>query len=141
MTVTLFSVVSFACYALVSLVSMIFGATYLLRSRVMPYHEEALGRSWQELDRRSQALLLGFMRAAGGGQLAGGLSLAILLLIPFRAGETWALYAVPAVGLAIVLPSLYATILVRVRTQARTPVWVGAAGIGLLVAGFVLSLI
>jgi hypothetical protein len=120
---------------------MVFGASYLVRSRVMPYHEEALGKTWRELDPRLQALLLGLMRAAGGGQLAGGLSLAILLLIPFRAGDTWSEYAAPVVGLATVLPSLYATVFVRSRTQAHTPVLIAGAGVGLIAIGFVLSLV
>ena len=132
---------AFASYALAALLSMTFGATYLVRSQFMPYHQEALGIPWQQLDQRLQALLLGLMRTAGGGLLAGGLSTALLLLFPFRAGEPWSYYAIPAIGLVTVVPALYATILIRSRTRAHTPVAAGAAGVGLLVIGFILSLI
>jgi hypothetical protein len=132
---------AFACYGVVSLFSMAFGAVYLLRSRFMSYHEEALGEPWPQLGPRLQVLLLGLMRAAGGGMLGGGISSAILLLIPFRAGETWSLWAIPLIGLVTVLPTLYATVYIRFRTGAHTPVWASVAGVGLLTIGLILSMI
>jgi len=41
---------AFACYGLSALISMLFGAMYLVRSTFMPYHQEALGKPWQQLD-------------------------------------------------------------------------------------------
>ena len=135
------SLAAFVSYALAALLSIAFGTIYLVRSQFMPYHQEALGRPWQQLDQPLQTLLLGLMRTAGGGLLAGGISIAILLLIPFRAGESWSLYAIPVIGLVTVLPALYATVLIRSRTQGNTPIAASARGVGLLVIGFILSLI
>jgi hypothetical protein len=132
---------AFSSYALAALLSMAFGTIYLVRSQFMPYHQEALGKPWQQLDQGLQALLLGLMRTAGGGLLAGGISLIILLFIPYRAGEAWSLYAIPVIGLMTALPAFYATIFIRSRTQAHTPVAAGATGVGLIVIGFILSLI
>jgi hypothetical protein len=120
---------------------MVFGIVFLVRSQIMPYHEEAIGLPWKQLDQRMQALLLALMRTTGGGLLAGGISIAILLLIPFRAGMSWARYTIPVIGLVGGLPTLYATILVRSRTDARTPVAASATGVVLLIIGFILSLI
>ena len=133
--------IAFVCYGLSALISMLFGAIYLVRSRFMPYHQEALGKSWQQLDQNLQALLLGLMRTAGGGLLATGVSVAILLLIPFRAGESWSKYSIPVIGLLCAIPALYATILIRSRTQARTPVVASSIGVGLIMIGFILSII
>lgn len=134
-------IAAFVCYSVAALFSIVFGTIYLFRSRFMPYHQEALGKSWQQLNQNLQALLLGLMRVAGGGLLAGGLSTVVLLLFPFRAGETWSLYALPVIGLAASIPALYATILIRSRTKAHTPVAAGSLGVGLLVIGFILSII
>jgi hypothetical protein len=131
---------AFVAYALAAILSAVFGAIYLVRSQFMPYHQEAVGVSWQQLDERFQALLLGLMRTVGGGFLAAGLSVAILLLIPFRGGEPWSRYALPAIGLASGLPALYATTFIRARTGAHTPVVASVAAVGLIVLGFVLSL-
>jgi hypothetical protein len=132
---------AFACYAAASLLAMAFGAVYLLRSSYLPYHAEALGKPWSELEPRLQALILGLMRATGGGMLGGGVSAAILLVIPFRAGESWSVWALPVVGFVTVLPTLYATLLVRSRTGAHAPVWASLAGIGLIAIGLILSLL
>lgn len=94
---------------------------------------------WSEVDPRTQTLILALMRVAGGGWLAAGASLALLLIFPFLGGELWSLYALPGIGLLIALPSLYATILVRARTGAHAPVAAGVIGVALLVASFVLS--
>jgi len=129
------------CYALAVLVAMAFGVVYLTRSRFMPYHSDALQRNWDELDSQLQALLLALMRAVGGGWLTASLSVAFLLVFPFRAGETWARYAIPLVGLAAALPSLYAALYVRTRTPASPPVSLVLVAILLLIVGFIISLV
>jgi len=129
------------CYVLSLLMAIAFGVTYLTRSKFMPYHSDALQLSWNEVDPNLQTLLLALMRATGGGWLAVSLSVALLLWIPFRDGEDWALYAIPAIGLAAALPSLYATLYVRSRTAASPPVNLTAAAIVLLVLGFILSIV
>ena len=53
----------------------------------MPYHSEALGSSWSDVEPKTQVLILALMRVAGGGFLATGLAISILLIIPFRAGD------------------------------------------------------
>ena len=133
------NVAAAACYGIVALTSVAFGALYLVRSSFMPYHREAVGRPWQDLDPRLRALLLGLMRVAGGGLVASGLALAVLLAFPFRDGLAWSRWALFLIGLAATLPSLYATVSIRLRTGARTPVWVSVAGVALIGLGAVLS--
>ncbi len=129
------------CYTLAVLVAMAFGVTYLTRSRFMPYHSDALQLSWDQLDSQLQVLLLAMMRAVGGGWLAVSLNVAFLLVFPFRAGETWARYAIPLVGLAAALPSLYAALYVRSRTPASPPISLVVVAILLLIVGFIISLV
>ena len=129
------------CYGTVALTSVGFGTVYLVRSSFMPYHREAVGMPWQELDPRLRALLLGLLRVAGGGLVASGLALAILLALPFRDGAAWSRWALAPIGAAATLPSLYATVSIRLRTGARTPVWVSVAGVALVALGALLSAI
>ena len=63
----------------------------------------------------------------------------IMLFIPFRAGELWAHYAIPAVWLITLLPSLYASVFIRTRTHAATPVSLAVTAVALTVVGFILS--
>ena len=60
----------------------------------MPYHSLALAKSWSEIEANTQTLILALMRVAGGGFISTGIAIAILLCIPFQAGETWAIYSI-----------------------------------------------
>ena len=128
------------CYGLVAAGAVIFGAAYVLRGRLMPYHEEALGRGFGELDARLQTLLVAMLRVVGGEMLVCGLSLALLIGLSFLDGEGWTIWAMPLLALGIALPNIYATTFVRRRTGAHTPVGVAAVGLVLIGAGAILSL-
>ena len=133
-------IAAFVCYALVAFFLIIFGAIYLTRPTLMPYHLDAIGRSWADLDASMQTLFLALMRVAGTGFLVTALSMLMLLLIPFRAGEIWASYAIPAVGLVQLLFTLYVTMYVRKYTPGSPPVGMNILGVGLLILGFIMSL-
>jgi len=106
----------------------------------MPYHSLALGKSWLEVEPNTQTLILALMRVAGGGFLATGLIIFILLIIPFQAGQQWAIYAIPAISLITSCGSFYATYLVKSRTPGNPPLKLSLLSIGLAIAGFIFSL-
>ena len=133
--------IAFICYGLYALVSILSGMVFLTRSTFMPFHQEALGKTWEQVDPNVQALLLGLMRSAGGGLMTSGIGVAILLFIPFRAEATWATYSIPAIGLLMALPVLYSNLFIRSRTQAHMPVTGVSMGVGLIVVGFIMSII
>lgn len=134
----LISLISYSC---VALVSILFGLIYLTRNQFMPYHAEALCLSWSEVEESMQVLILALMRAVGGGFLATGLAISILLLVPFRAGNIWAIYTVPAISLCSVLGSLYATLLVKTKTPGTPPVFLSFLALMLTIVGFIFSII
>ncbi|MGV2827640.1 hypothetical protein [Myxosarcina sp. GI1(2024)] len=88
-----------------------------------------------------QVLIVALMRATGEGFLATGLAIFLLLIIPWRAGDTWSLYAIPAVSLCMSLGTLSATLLVKTRTPGTPPVVLSASAVGLMIVGFILSII
>ena len=129
------------CYLIAALGSIGFGLVYLARSTFMPYHRAALSTSWEELEKPVQTLLLGLIKVAGGGFLVSGLSVVFMTLFPFRAGEVWARFAIPIVGLSMAFPALYATVNVRRHTPAPPPVATTLITIALLLVGFALSMV
>ena len=113
--------IAFCLYFLCFLAPFVFGVRYLVRSRFLPYHQAALNMPWEALDFRLQTLLLGLIKAAAGGMLAtaaGGFS---ILFLPFRAGASWANWALLAILLCGGLPTIYATNRVWRKTGASTP--------------------
>ncbi|MGF1513048.1 MAG: hypothetical protein ACFB5Z_05035 [Elainellaceae cyanobacterium] len=117
-----------------------FSLIYLLRSEFMPYHALAVGQSWEQIPLPLQTLILGLMKATGGGWLSAAAAMAIILFKPFKRGEIWARWAVPFIGLTTAIPLLYLTLSIAIRTPANPPWLAAALGVGLQIAGLLLSL-
>ena len=97
----------------------------------MPYHAVALGKEWAELDAATQALIKALMEVAGGGWLALGTLMLLLVAFPIRRGERWARWAAPSASLLFYVPTLLATLSVFQQTPASPP-W--RANLGMCVA-------
>lgn len=127
--------------SIAGLISIVFGIRYLLTRQFMPYHAVVAGRSWSELEGGVQAIILGMLRIIGGGLATYGLGL-LWLLVPLRAGQAWAPWAVLTLTAATVLPTLYVTIaLRRAAPSARTPVVPTVVVLAMAVIGALVSFI
>ncbi len=113
-------------YAVNSIVSLILGSTYLFRGSFMPYHSDALERSWTEVEPALQTLLGALMDVAGAGWIGIGVATLVLVAVPMRRGERWGRLLIPALFFIFYVPTLLATIAVMNGTPA-TPPWYGNA--------------
>jgi hypothetical protein len=111
-------------YGITAIVSLILGGIYVLKRSFMPYHAEALSRSWGEVEAATQVLISALMTVAGGGWFTVGVVILLLLAFPFRNDRKWAVYALPAIILLFYLPNLWATLSVLQQTPG-TPPWQG----------------
>lgn len=131
---------AFVGYLLAIILITSFGFVYLLRPEFMSYHAVAVGMSWEEVPRGTQIIILALMKSYGGAELSLALAQLIILLIPFRKGETWAKYAIPAAALVYTIPALFVTLNVRASTPAEPP-WIAVVvGMVLVIVSFFLSL-
>jgi len=112
---------AFALHALPTVGLMLQGLLYVTTDRFMPYHADALGTEWEGLPAREQGFLLGVIKGMGAGSIGVTLALSILLLIPFRRGQAWARWAVPAVGIAFTSLTALAAFTIARSTPAATP--------------------
>ena len=63
-------IAAISLYAITGIVSITMGAIYLFSPEFMPYHSDALGRAWQDLQDSEQAVfgaLLGSISPGRGG--------------------------------------------------------------------------
>ncbi len=97
------------------------GSLYLTTQTFMPYHADALALTWEELPPHHQGFVLGVIRGMGAGSVAVSLALLLMLFIPFRRDDRWALWAVPLVGITFTLLTAYAAYTIDVLTPASTP--------------------
>jgi hypothetical protein len=115
------------------------GVAYATATRALSYHEQALGSPWEQLPLRVQELYLIMLKVVAAPTLLVAVALLLLLLIPWRRGERWALVAVPAIALGYALPMLAITLHVRATTGAETPALALAIGSAVVLAAAVLS--
>ena len=69
-------------YVLDSLVSRVLGSTCLLRGSFVPYHADALGRRWTDVEPVLQTLPGALMDVAGAGWI--GIGVAPWCWLPYR---------------------------------------------------------
>ena len=134
------AIAAFICHLAAYLMAVAFALRYLATHRFMPYHHAAIGHDWERLEHGMRVAIVGMLKIVGGGMLAAAAGGLLIVLVPLRAGEAWALYGAPLPGLCLGLPPLYAPLYIRRETGAPTPVAPAIAFLLLLVAGFLLSL-
>lgn len=113
-------------YIINSVVSVCLGSLYLFRGSFMPYHADALGRRWADVEPALQTLLGALMNVAGAGWVGIGVATLVLVAIPMRRGEQWGRLLIPALFFIFYVPTLWATLAVMNGTPA-TPPWYGNA--------------
>ena len=123
-------------YAMDGIISIGLGAVYLFRASFMPYHAEALGRSWDDVEPALQALIGAL---AGAGWVALGVATLVLVALPVRRGEQWARVLVPILLLLFYIPTLLATLAVLRETPASPPWYGNAIACLVAVAAFLLD--
>lgn len=131
--------IAFSLYSIIILVALAIGIQYLLSSDITSYHRQVIGTDWNSLAPGVQTLLLILMKGTGDAAFVCGVSMAILLLVPFRKGDNWSRWALVVVGLSCFLPMLVGAIYVVSTTGASSPWWLNAIMIVLLFLGFFLS--
>jgi hypothetical protein len=132
---------SLAPLLLAALVSVFFGIRYLLSREYMPYHAVVTGKPWSQLEPGVQTAILGMLRIVGGGILAYGLAL-LWLLLPLNRGEPWAALAALTISAAILVPTLYVTVMLRrFQPKAKTPIIPTAIVLALVLGGVGASLL
>jgi hypothetical protein len=99
------------------------GVQYLASFELMPYHLQALGVPWSQLTPGCQALLLTLMKGTGLVGVVGGVSLAVLVAVPFRRAEPWSRWAMLVVGGTVLVPTLVGALRLRMATGASSPWW------------------
>lgn len=132
--------VAFWCYFFSGLLLVGFGFVYLFRAEFMPYHSIAVGMSWSAIPPHFQVLVLALMKVFGGTCVALALLNFIVLIVPFRQGENWALWALPLCALVQISASVYAMSHVALNTAAKPPFWSSAIAAILVIIALILSL-
>ena len=119
-------VLALAGYGFVVLIMLVMASTFLTATEFFPYHAEASGLEWGDVQPGLQAVLLAVFRICGAGWLTVAVALVLLLVFPFgRRDEVWSYFAIPLLSL-IFWGITFATTLYIARTTPATPPWTGS---------------
>ncbi len=132
--------ISFYLYLFLVLMLFTTGLFYLATPTVMPYHHQAIGIPWTDVAFGERVLLWVLVKVTGGFQALLAIAMALILLFPFRRGESWAVVAVPLLGVMANGVGLWATLLVNDRTGAGTPWPVGLVAMAMLFTAIAFSM-
>ena len=135
------TIVAVICFSVVIVIGTVFAFLYLFRRKFMPYHADAVEKSWNDLDQKTRVLIIALMRVAGGGWMASSIAIGIWMYVFILEGEQLASLAMTITGLAVCIPTLLATLIVKRRTKANPPVFAVLIAIVLLLAGLSAAMI
>jgi hypothetical protein len=134
------SKIAFWCYVIAMIGPAVWGVMFLFRSEFMPYHADAVGMPWSEVPEPFRILIMALLKLAGGGWLTVAIAEFVLLLVPFRQGARWALWAVPSLGLLHFAGVCNAMAHVTLNTPATPPWGATIASVALILIGAALSI-
>ena len=123
--------VPFSLYSLVGTALLLQGVRYIVATSFMPYHSEVIATPWASLGQNHQTLILGLLKGFGAGSFCVGLAIILMAFIPFRRGQTWSRWALPAVAGTYTGSLVYVTKLALV--PGATPIAVSLALFGCVV--------
>jgi hypothetical protein len=127
------------CHGAALVVVLGLGAANLSRDALPPWYLAALGAPWDQLSAAARAIFVSYMTLTGTGQIALGVTLAVVLAVPFRRGEAWAARTVAGAGCLLSLGSAWALLAVQQKTGVALPWYNPLVGFALFAAGYLLS--
>ena len=118
---------------------MSFGIIYLVKNSFMPYHSDALGVTWNELDAPTRYLVLALMRATSGGFIASAFAMFFLQLKFTSSKLHWIPWVIVILGTILSSCLVYATSMIDYQYSGRPPLAEVIAGELLLIVGFIFN--
>lgn len=109
-------------YSIVVLITAGAGLKFLTASQFFPYHAQAAGLEWSDLNPDLQMLILAGFKITGAGFLTVALNLSLMILFSFtKHAQSWSGVAIPLVGLVFWSVVLSTTLTIFSATGAAAP--------------------
>jgi len=132
--------VAFFLYLVVATLLFALGVVFLVRREFMPYHAAAVGTPWAEVPGNFQILIRALLKFMGGTVITLSVAMFILLLIPFREGASWSIWAIPLLCLSQCAAIGNATTQIIRKTPGRPPVKSLGVVAAICIIAFVISI-
>ena len=113
--------ISPAMFVVLGLSSLSLGVVYLSLDEFMPYHSEAIQTDWADLNNNYQGLILGLLKALGGGALTAGFATVFMAVVSLGKSVRPFMVLLPTVATGYSILLCYATYTVHTSTPGNPP--------------------
>jgi hypothetical protein len=137
---TILGIASLVLYCLVGLVCLFMAYATMRAKKFLPFHEEAAGKKWEELESGMQETILALLQLSGLGFLIIGLLLTVISTVGYFHTNRLVLIVIPI--LAILYCAWLSMLNYRLykRTKANTPWQSSLIALAVIIVAFGISL-
>lgn len=134
-----FSIISVALYIIVGVICLAMAHKSIFARRYLPFHEEAAGKPWDNIDKPLQYTILAILRISGLGFFAVGLLLIVFPCVNYFRPDTFIRYSIPVIALIYCAGLFLFNYNLYKKTGANTP-WIGSiVAMAVILIGIVIS--
>jgi hypothetical protein len=128
-------------YFFVGLISMIMAYKNLFSDRLLPFHEKAANKKWEEIDSSLKLVILTFMRITGLGFLIVSILLLVFPIVNYFVQNKFYEYFIPVLALIFCFGLFLINFTLYRKTKANTP-WKGSLyAVFAIIAGIIISIL
>jgi len=118
-------IISIALYFLTGIICLLMAIKTLFAERLLPFHEQASGISWDKLDKPLQTVILTVIHISGLGFLVVFLLLTIFPAVNYFVHDNFVTYSIPVISMIFCLGLFIFNYSLYKKTKAKTP-WQGS---------------
>jgi hypothetical protein len=134
-------IVPIVLYFLVGIICLIMAKKSILSKKFLPFHEQAVGKFWEEIETSVQQLILTLMKLVGLGFLINAIMLTVFPIIELYFPCVFFRYSIPSIAIIFCIGLSYFNYLLYKRTKAETPWKKSIVATAILIIGVIVSLI
>jgi uncharacterized membrane protein YqjE len=128
-------------YFLVGIICFFMAFKSLSSKKFLPFHEQAAGKPWNEIDDPLKLVILSFLRLSGLGFLIVSILLLVFPIVNYIAPNIFYEYSIPVIALIYCMGLFIVNYLLYKNSRADTP-WKGSLyAFSIIVVGIVVSLL
>ncbi len=125
--------ISLAMFVVLGLSSLSLGVVYLSLDEFMPYHSAAIQTDWADLNNNYQGLILGLLKALGGGALTAGFATVFMAVVSLGKSVRPFMVLLPTVATGYSILLCYATYTVHTSTPGNPPLLLASLSVAMSV--------
>jgi hypothetical protein len=136
----IFSLISIGLYFIVGVISLYMALKSFLSKKFLPFQEEAAGIPWKKISKPLQSVILTSIKVSGLGFLVVALLLMVFPGVNYFIRDRFVEYSVPMLSFMFCFGLFLFNYHLHKNTKANTPWKNSLLAMGIIVAGFAISL-